>query len=216
MTLPLNKVYLMDCLDVMKTLEDKSVDLVLTDPPYGIGDKLAIGGATKRNLMMELYLASPWEDIAPSKEYFDEIFRISKNQIICGGNYFDLPPTRGFIVWDKMKFASNYSQVEYIWTSFDCISRIFKYCSNGGFVIKPEDKHEHPTQKPLALMKWILEKYSDEGMTVLDPFMGSGTTCVACKKLGRNYIGIEKEAAYVAIAEKRLEKVNNHKIEEWF
>ena len=216
MTLPLNKVYLMDCLDVMKTFEDKSVDLVLTDPPYGIGDKLAIGGATKRNLMMELYLASPWEDIAPSKEYFDEIFRISKNQIICGGNYFDLPPTRGFIVWDKMKFASNYSQVEYIWTSFDCISRIFKYCSNGGFVIKPEDKHEHPTQKPLALMKWILEKYSDEGMTVLDPFMGSGTTCVACKKLGRNYIGIEKEAAYVAIAEKRLEKVNNHKIEEWF
>ena len=216
MMLELNHIYQGDCLPLMREMPDKSVDLVLTDPPYGIGDKLAIGGATKRNLMMELYLASPWEDIAPSKEYFDEIFRISKNQIICGGNYFDLPPTRGFIVWDKMKFASNYSQVEYIWTSFDCISRIFKYCSNGGFVIKPEDKHEHPTQKPLALMKWILEKYSDEGMTVLDPFMGSGTTCVACKKLGRNYIGIEKEAAYVAIAEKRLEKVNNHKIEEWF
>ena len=212
----INRIHCADCLCLMREMEDKSVDLVLTDPPYGIGDKLAIGGATKRNLMMELYLSSPWEDIAPSKEYFDEIFRVSKNQIICGGNYFDLPPTRGFIVWDKIKFASNYSQVEYIWTSFDCISRIFKYCSNGGFVIKPEDKHEHPTQKPLALMKWILEKYSDEGMTVLDPFMGSGTTCVACKKLGRNYIGIEKEPEYIKIAEKRLEKVNNHKIEEWF
>ena len=212
----INKIHCCDCLDLMREMPDKSVDLVLTDPPYGIGDKLAIGGATKRNLMQELYLSSPWEDIAPSKEYFDEIFRVSKNQIICGGNYFDLPPTRGFIVWDKIKFASNYSQVEYIWTSFDCISRIFKYCSNGGFVIKPEDKHEHPTQKPLALIKWILEKYSDEGMTVLDPFMGSGTTCVACKKLGRNYIGIEKEPEYIKIAEKRLEKVNNHKIEEWF
>ena len=91
----INKIHCCDCLDLMREMPDKSVDLVLTDPPYGIGDKLAIGGATKRNLMMELYLASPWEDVAPSKEYFDEIFRISKNQIICGGNYFDLPPTRG-------------------------------------------------------------------------------------------------------------------------
>ena len=214
--LELNQIYCGDCLDLMREMPDKSVDLVLTDPPYGIGDKLAIGGCTKRNLMMELYLNSPWEDVAPSKEYFDEVFRVSKNQIICGGNYFDLPPTRGFIVWDKVKFASNYSQVEYIWTSFDCISRIFKYCSNGGFVIKPEDKHEHPTQKPLALIKWILEKYSDEGMTVLDPFMGSGTTCVACKKLGRNYIGIDKEPAYVEIARKRIERVNNHKLTDFW
>ena len=213
----INKIHCCDCLDLMREMPDKCVDLVLTDPPYGIGDKLCNGGNINgNNVMQKLYWATEWEDVAPKQEYFDEIVRISKNQIIFGGNYFNLPPTRGFIVWDKIKFSDRHSQVEYIWTSFDCISRIFKYCSNGGFVIKPEDRHEHPTQKPLALMKWILEKYSDEGMTVLDPFLGSGTTAVACKKLGRNYIGIEKEPAYVEIALKRLEKVNNHKITDFF
>ena len=217
MTLELNLIYNMDCLEGMKQMEDKSIDLVLTDPPYGVGDRLMIGGCTKRNLMAELYKESPWEDIAPSKEYFDEIFRISKNQIICGGNYFDLPPTRGFIVWDKMKFASNYSQVEYIWTSFDCVSRIFKYCSNGGFVIKPEDEHIHPTQKPIILFEWILENYSKEGDIICDPFFGSGSSLIASIRQQHPFIGFEKEKTYFDAAGKRIKKAQGQgKIEAWF
>jgi site-specific DNA-methyltransferase (adenine-specific) len=201
----MNCILLGDCLDVMREMPDKCVDLVLTDPPYGIGDKLAIGGCTKRNLMQELYNESKWVDVAPSQEYFNELFRISKHQIICGGNYFDLPPTRGFIVWDKVKFATNYSQVEYIWTSFDAIATIFRFCSNGGFVVKPEEKHVHPTQKPTPLFEWILNKYSKPDDIILDPFLGSGTTIAACINTGRsNWIGIEKEADYCALAEQRI------------
>ena len=200
----LNKVICGDCLEVMKGIPDKSVDLVLTDPPYGIGDRLCIGGG-KDNRMQELYLASDWEDIAPSKEYFNEVFRISKNQIIFGGNYFALPPTRGFVVWDKIKFASNYSQAEYIWTSIDCIARIYKHCSNGGFVIQPINEQVHPTQKPVELLQWLLQNYAKPSDLILDPFFGSGTTGVAAKLLGRQFIGIEISEKYCDIARKRID-----------
>ncbi len=215
MTLPLNKVYLMDCLDGMKQIEDKSVDLVLTDPPYGIratGTNYINGTSKSEKPYYNDDLQ--WDDKPITKEYFDEIIRISQNQIIFGGNYYFefLGNTRCFLVWDKTIHGNSYADCEMAWTSFDEVARVYRM----NMVETNKDGRCHPTQKPLKLMKWILEKYSDVAMTILDPFMGSGTTCVACKKLDRNYIGIEKEPAYVAIAEKRLEKVNNHKIEEWF
>ena len=155
----------------------------------------------------------------PTKEYFDELSRVSKNQIIFGGNYFadNLPASPCWIIWDKDN-SGDFADAELAWTSFDSAVRIFKWRWNGLLQedMAHKEKREHPTQKPLPLMMWCIEKYSKPGMTILDPFMGSGTTCVACKKLDRNYIGIEKEPAYVEIAKKRLEKVNNHKIEEWF
>jgi site-specific DNA-methyltransferase (adenine-specific) len=193
----------------MKQIEDKSVDLVLTDPPYGIG-----AGKEKEHNGWKDYGYNTWDEKPPSKEYFEHIIRISKNQIIFGGNYFTehLPPSQGWIVWDKGQRDFSLADGELAWTNFDKALRIFSYSRASAL----KDGKVHPTQKPLALMMWCLEKYSKPGMTVLDPFMGSGTTCVACKKLGRNFIGIEKEPAYIAIAEKRLEKVNNHKIEEWF
>jgi DNA modification methylase len=211
-------IYCGDCIEVLKDIPDKSIDLVLTDPPYGLGDKLCNGGKRRGapTTMNKLYSESSWVDVAPTQEYFTEIFRVSKNQIICGGNYFALPPCRGFIVWDKKKGLPNYSKVEYLWASFDRPANIFRYCSNGGFIKKPEDVSVHPTQKPLSLMRWCLENYSKPGDIVLDPFMGSGTTVVACKEMGRRYIGIEKEMQYFNIALERLKTVNNTNQDKWF
>lgn len=179
----------------MKTLPDKCIDLVLTDPPYGLDKKLFQGGTKNANWAMVQYKGEDW-DVAPTKEYFDEIFRVSKNQIIFGGNYFDLPPTRGIIAWDKQQFAPNFSQWEMAWTSFDKPAKLFSH----SFMF---DKH-HPTMKPLPLMEWIIENWSEEGGVVLDPFAGSGTTGVACMNLNRNFILIEKEQKYCDIASQRL------------
>ena len=214
-----NKIHCGDCLDLMREMEDKSVDLVLTDPPYG-------GILTKKNgngVLKDIASrcgGGSW-DIKPEKEYFLEVQRVSKNQIIFGGNYFTdfLPPSPCWVVWDKNRIsAQSFSDCELAWTSFDTALKKVDVTWDG-FRMECDigtETRVHPTQKPLKLMMWCLEKYSKPGMTVLDPFMGSGTTCVACKKLGRNFIGIEKEPEYIKIAEKRLEKINNHKIEEWF
>ena len=206
----INKIHCCDCLDLMREMEDKSVDLVLTDPPYGIN--------FSNNPVRQEYKKNDYDKAAPDTEYFKEVFRVSKNQIICGGNYYALPISRGWIFWYKHQPVDNLADGELIWTSFDKVVQCFDYPytnvmqGNGG---RTEVRY-HPNQKPLALLEWCLQKYSEPGMTVLDPFLGSGTTAVACKKLGRNYIGIEKEPEYIKIAEKRLERVNNHKIEEWF
>jgi len=208
----INKIHCGDCLDLMREMPDKSVDLVLTDPPYGIGGKWKGGFNEKHGwgkAKEESELRNSWDDLPPAKEYFIELFRVSKNQIIFGGNYFELSPSRCWIVWTKPERGFSLAEAELAWTSFDNVTRVF----DGN---RSDPNRVHPTQKPLKLMEWCLQKYSEPCMTVLDPFMGSGTTCVACKKLGRNYIGIEKEPEYIKIAEKRLEKINNHKIEEWF
>ena len=219
----INRIHCADCLCLMREMPDKSVDLVLTDPPYGIGEtneqnlsRAHCTDAWKRAKAND-YGHFDWDGEPPSADYFTELIRISKNQIIFGGNYFDLPPSPCWIVWNK-KTSGDFADCELAWTSFKSAVRMFEWLWNGyrqEDMIHKEERF-HPTQKPLPLMVWCLEKYSKPGMTVLDPFMGSGTTCVACKKLGRNYIGIEKEPEYIKIAEKRLEKVNNHKIEEWF
>jgi len=206
----------------MKQIEDKSVDLVLTDPPYGIKrDKGFEGfegfGGFGAPIARRRYEGDNWDSERPSKEFFQEMIRVSKNQIIFGGNFFTdiLPQGNHWIVWDKKNTMPTFGDCELAWTNIPRNSvKLFTLPYNG--LIGKEQERFHPTQKPLKLMEWCLQKYSEPGMTVLDPFMGSGTTCVACKKLGRNYIGIEKEPAYVEIAKKRLEKVNNHKIEEWF
>jgi len=219
--LELNKIYCGDCLPLMKEMPDKSVDLVLTDPPYsdnflkfdystGRKHKGGLGG-------IKHHFISPHLSEIPDGRCFLEMYRVSKNQIIWGGNYFALFPSSCWLVWDKENTA-NFADAELAWTSFQTAVRIFKYKWSG--MLQGDMSHkeirEHPTQKPLPLMMWCIENYTKPGDTVLDPFMGSGTTCVACKKLGRNYIGIDKEPQYVAIAEKRLEKVNNHKLTDFF
>lgn len=199
----LNKIYNADCLELMKQIPDKSIDLVLTDPPYWIWmDKDVLN----KNITASW---NNWDDKIPEKEYFDEMIRISKNQIIRWWNYFTeyLFPSSCRLVWDKNNWDSTFWDWELAWTSFKKTIRIRKFHYVGLQAAYKEDTHwkVHPTQKPVWLFRWILEHYSEKWMTILDPFLWSWTTAVACKELGRNFIGIEKEQKYVDIANKRLE-----------
>jgi len=211
-----NHIYQGDCLEIMKTFEDKSVDLVLTDPPYGIGiNKMGFtnnlqGGVAKRTDYKGM---ADWDSVKLTKDYFDEIFRVSKNQIIFGGNYYTefLKPKSCWIVWDKRtadKYSNDFADGEMAWTSFDKPMRIFRFLWSGMLQenMKHKETRHHPTLKPTELMKWCLEKYSEDGDTILDPFLGSGTTAVACKQLNRNYIGIEISEKYCEIARERLKQ----------
>lgn len=199
-----------DCLEYMKTLPDKSFDLVLTDPPYGLDY-----GNPKKNKQgkygkqSNFHEAESWDTSIPSKEYFDEMFRVSKNQIFWGANYYVeyLTNARGWIVWDKINddFYST-SDGELAWTSYQTRLRFFRR-SHGldkGFMNRQGFGNVHPTQKPLELMKWCIGEIGKEAQTILDPFMGSGTTLVAAKYLNRNATGIEISEKYCKIAESRL------------
>jgi site-specific DNA-methyltransferase (adenine-specific) len=203
-----------DCLDVMKSMPDKCVDLVLTDPPYGIGENpsRALGRArsTKKwaNAKAVEYVGGKW-DIQPEKIYFDEIKRISKNQIIWGGNYFTtkiLSDTMGWLVWYKkgQNPNSDFSDCELAWTSFNKAVRYIDFPWVGFGAVNAKEKRFHPTQKPVKVFQWALDYLTQPGMTIFDPFAGSGTTALACLETGRNYILVEKEPDYVEIINKRI------------
>ena len=196
----LNKIIQGDCLEVMKQMPDKCVDLVVTDPPYGIGMSVQIG--KKKGEKGDKWNSDEWDIKIPDKEVFKEIMRVSKNQIIWGGNYFNLPATRCFLIWDKVQ-RIDFADCEMAWTSFNTSAKIFTFARSNlqGFRF-PERKH--PTQKPVQLMEWCLQKFSKENDLILDCFIGSGTTAVACKKMDRNFIGIEISEKYCQIAESRL------------
>ena len=212
MTLPLpywcsadgrHTIYHADCRDVLTGLLPGSVDAVVTDPPYGIGKRLVSGGAGHSFDSLVLSGADQW-DIKPPRELFDLLLGCSDAQIIWGGNFFDLPPCQCPLCWDKDRpNQKNVSEWEYAWTSLIGRARLFKYCANGGFVAK--ETREHPTQKPVAVMKWCLQLLPD-ARTILDPFLGSGTTSVACVQTGRRSIGIEQNERYCEIAVQRLER----------
>ena len=206
----LGKLYHGDCLQIMPQLEP--VDLVLTDPPYGIHNKIARNGSTlsKGSAFGIRYDENPWDKKQPPKEAFLEIFKISKNQIICGGNYFvkHLPISRGWVFWDKMGDGISSVNPELIFTSFDKSIKTFKRCHglDKGFMQKDSFCGLHPTQKPVALIIWLLNEFSTEKCSILDPFLGSGTTAIACERLKRKWIGIEIEEKYCEIAAKRIEQ----------
>ena len=192
-----------DCLEVMKSMEDKSVDVVITDPPYGIGeDSFRVASRTKLAKTKD-YGKFSW-DVKVDKEIIDLMLSVSIHQVIFGGNYYAnwLPPSSSWIVWNKLN-SGNFADCELAWTSHKRAVRKFDYLWNGMIKQQPEERF-HPTQKPLVLMKWVIENYTKPGDTILDPFMGSGTTGVACVQTGRNFIGIEIDATYFAIAEKRI------------
>ena len=193
-----DKIINADCLDILKQLPDKCIDLVLTDPPYGLNKKFKGGKSGKMNF--NSIVDKGW-DFTPDKEVFEEIVRVSKNQIIWGGNYFAdmLPPSRCWIVWDKM-IAEDFSlaMLELAWTSFDKNAKIFRYASEKDFRL-------HPTQKPLQLFKKCIAEYSKEGDLIADFFSGSGTTAVACWELKRKFICVEKDFDYWKASCKRLE-----------
>lgn len=190
----LGKLYHGDCLEIMPKLEP--VDLVLTDPPYGLDKKLSQGGGKHKNSKFRtLYENEKW-DQKISKEHFDLMFKISKNQIIFGANYYSMPPTRGIICWDKKQYMPTFSRWEYAWTNFDRPAKMYEI-QNG------REERRHPTQKPISLFVNILSDYG--GNIICDPFLGSGTTIIACECLNRYWIGIEISEKYCEIAAQRIE-----------
>ena len=221
-----NKIYLGDCMDFLREMPDKSVDLVLTDPPYGDAGTYLKGSSDGRfdgqfskyrrkyDIAKIIRTGGSWAakyenkiaawDVAPSGKIFDEIFRVSKHQIIWGGNYFKLPPARCFFVWDKKNISENFSMsmCEYAWTSFTGNAKLYRQ-------IPQDSARFHPTQKPVGLIKWCLaqaQKHIGESFTVLDPFSGSGTTAIACRELGLDFVCIEKDPEYFRRSLERLDK----------
>lgn len=142
-------------------------------------------------------------DIAPNEEYFNELARVSKNQIIWGGNYFDLPPTRCFLIWRKLTISENFSMAmcEYAWTSFNDNAKLFEYPPQGG-----KEQRFHPTQKPVALYTWVLNRYAKEGYKILDTHAGSASSLIACYDKGLDFVGFELDKFYYEKAQERLER----------
>jgi site-specific DNA-methyltransferase (adenine-specific) len=192
-----------DNMALMARYPDNYFELAIVDPPYGIGKKLLLGGNTGVVKFHEQYALNEWDDCIPKKKYFDELFRVSKNQIIWGGNYFIefLKNTRGIIFWDKnLGEPNNFSHFELAWTSFECIARKYKTSSNTGNRI-------HPTQKPVALYKWLLDKYAKEGDKILDTHLGSGSIAIACHDYKFELTACELDKEYF---DKAMQRINNH------
>jgi len=213
MTLPINQIICGDCLKVMEGWPDGCVDLVLTDPPYGIS---AYAGGTMGGGVLakqSTYDATAWDFEPFNIMQFQTCQWISKNQIVFGFNHFSdvFPPSSCVLVWDKVNGDNNFADCELAWTSFDSAVRLVRWKWQGMLqeAGHPRDYRQHPTQKPLGVMLWILKRYSNPNDLILDPFCGSGTTCVAAKKLGRNYIGIDISPEYCQIARERLESVES-------
>jgi site-specific DNA-methyltransferase (adenine-specific) len=191
-------VYNADCRDVLPTLG--KVDAVVTDPPYGIGAASSFGWRSREEKAL-FKGDKAWDNEVPSKEIFDLIIKISQYQIIWGGNYFELPPSKSFFIWDKVRtLGESQGMAEFCHINFGGASKIYRYHSRG-------EAGLHPTQKPLQLMEWCLEMLPDPSQLILDPYMGSGTTGVAAVSMGRKFIGIEREPEYFDIACKRISDV---------
>lgn len=203
-----NKIIHADCMDILKQLPDKCIDLVLTDPPYGIGISGSIGGGSVRGKVKQCKKCD-WDNFIPSKECFEQMFRVSKNQIIFGGNYFiqHLTPTRCMLVWYKRDGLPErtFADAELAWTSFDKNTKVYNIRHDGFIRDSKEPQELHPTQKPLKLFEMILSNYSNENDLILDCFSGSGTTAVACHNLKRRFICIEKDYDYWKASVERLE-----------
>lgn len=203
----------MDCMDFLRDCEDNAFDLAICDPPYGISaPKMNMGegfcdgkynrmkGSGKLKNRILNRSNTEWDLKKPTQDYFDELKRVSKNRIIWGGNYFDLPPTRCVICWDKEQPWENFSQWEMAWTSFDKPAALFKR-GNG----LQEPGKIHPTQKPVKLYNWLLSRYAKPGQRILDTHLGSGSSAIAAHYFGVDFVGIELDEEYYNAACKRFE-----------
>jgi site-specific DNA-methyltransferase (adenine-specific) len=194
-------VIVRDCLELMAEYPDNHFDLAVVDPPYGLPKSATCGAGKMGKRIFNTGNITTW-DIAPPEEYFTELFRVSKNQIIWGGNHFNLPPTRGFIVWDKQQPFPNFAATEYAWTSFQCPSKIFRLAST-----RTREKKIHPTQKPVSLYSFIYKEFLKEGGKVLDTHLGSGSNRIAAEKAGNiDFLACDISQAYIDLQEKRYQE----------
>jgi site-specific DNA-methyltransferase (adenine-specific) len=210
--------YNMDCIEGMKHFPDKYFDLAIVDPVYGDvtkggymkdkynGKKIGTGAAVRNN-----YHNGLWQQDKTGQDYFTELLRVSKNQIVWGGNYFanNLPTSQCWIVWDKqhpegLKFAD----VELAWTSYNRSARIFRYMWNGMLQgdMKNKEVRIHPTQKPVKLYEWLIDKFSEQGDTILDTHVGSASSLIAFKNTGHKFVGFELDPIYYEQSKKRYEE----------
>jgi site-specific DNA-methyltransferase (adenine-specific) len=187
-------LYLGDCRDILPKLP--KVDAVVTDPPFGLGDRMKGGTWADKQAFKDMPV---WDAEAPAPETLQAIVAMSPRCVMWGGNYFGLPPSRCWLVWDKANAVPTMADVELAWTNLDRPAKRFK-----GLVGRVE--YGHPTQKPLDLMCWTIAQVEHHGPaeTILDPFMGSGTTGVAALQMGRKFIGIEREPKYFEAACRRI------------
>ena len=202
-------LYLGDCMEVMPTLG--KVDAILTDPPYGIGaalDKRANTKHGKAAAFSKSYGASDWDNLPCSDDLINLMLQISEHQIIWGGNYFTLPKTSCWFVWDKVTGNNGYADFEMAWTNLPkaCRQIVWQWKGMLQQDMKNKEERVHPTQKPIEVMRWCITHLPKQVVTICDPFMGSGTTGVACAKMGRKFIGIELDEDYFNIACKRIEE----------
>ena len=192
-------------LDLMKIYSDKYFDLAIVDPPYGIG--------ISKNPVRQMRKKKDWDNEIPSKQYFDELFRVSKNQIIWGGNYFDLPPSQGFYIWDK-KQPENFSlaMCEYAWSSIQKPAKIWSLS-----VMKEQNKI-HPTQKPIELYEWIIMRNAEKDYKILDTHLGSGSIAIAIdiinkrEQLNLQFVGCELDIDYY---NKAIERIKSQTITQY-
>lgn len=199
-----------DCMEFMQNIPDKHYDLAIVDPPYGIGFSDYERGSSGLRVK-ERYTSNEkkkWDVNIPSDAYFDQLFRISKNQIIWGGNYFNLPSYQHFIFWYKKNPVPNFADGELAWTSFKRPAKCFEYIYYGN--INSEKDRIHPTQKPVALYKWLLDKYANQGDKILDTHGGSMSIAIACHDYGFDLDLCELDKDYFEAGKKRLE---NHMLQ---
>ena len=202
-------------MELMGRYPDKYFDLAIVDPPYGINalqmaattnqrrsriQRLNQGGGKLKNRVLNTAKKIEWDNEIPKETYFNKLFRVSKNQIIWGGNYFPLPPSRCIVCWDKMQPWENFSQIELAWTSFDSPAQLFRFDNRTGGKI-------HPTQKPVALYKWLLAKYAKQGDKILDTHLGSGSIAIACHDYGFDLTACELDKEYF---DKAMKRISNH------
>lgn len=193
-------------LDMFEGLRMQSFDLLLTDPPYGIGEARGKNKSRGKLAVSKDYGVSSWDD-HPAREAIQMARRFARWHIIFGGNYYELPPARCWLVWDKDNGENDFADCELAWTNLLKAVRKLTYRWAGMLQAPgcPKEERQHPTQKPEAVMRWAL-MHAPDSRTVLDPFMGSGTTLVAAKRLGKTATGIEREEKYCEIAAKRLQQ----------
>ena len=204
-----------DNMELMKRYPDNYFDLAIVDPPYGLDihkmnyTQSTKGGVTKRN---DYSAITDWDSNVPTQEYFNELFRVSKSQIIWGGNYFELPLTKSWIIWDKKteeKYSNDFADCEMAWNSFNKPAKVVRYLWSGMLQPNMKDKQKriHPTEKPYQLYKWILDKYAKPNDKILDTHLGSGSIAIACHDYKYELTACELDKEYY---DKAIQRITNH------
>lgn len=195
-----------DCMDYLPSMPDKFAELGIVDPPYGRGEKIKNGGGWAKDRLSKFSFS--W-DKKPSEKYFNYLLLKSKNQIICGANNFtkSLEESNGWIIWDKITDGFTATVPELLWTSFDKSCKIFRFPHGEGRGFRNKDfGNIHPTEKPVALYRWLLHNYANPGDLIIDTHVGSASSLIACEQMGFQYVGFEIDKDYYDAATKRIKK----------